>query len=128
MHILLVEDQRRGDELHFLVDPVRLGFEAAEALHRVEWWKAAWRMAAEATATREHEDLTAGRPEVVADGRRRIAVPAEAARLAALPRQQVTGTTDTARLEALGYIQKAADADAGADADADSSGADADAE
>ncbi|MBI5498918.1 MAG: flippase-like domain-containing protein [Deltaproteobacteria bacterium] len=84
-------------------------------------------LTAAATAAREHEDLASERPAVVADGRQRIAGPAEAARRAALPRQVVTGAIDIARLEELGYIQKDADADAGADADADTSGADADA-
>ncbi|MBI5490828.1 MAG: flippase-like domain-containing protein [Deltaproteobacteria bacterium] len=99
-----------------------------EELYSVAGTDRAAPLTAEATAAREHEDLTAQRPEVLADGRQRIAVPAEAARLAALPRQVVTTATDTARLEALGYIQKAADADAGTDADGDTSGADADAE
>jgi uncharacterized protein (TIRG00374 family) len=62
-------------------------------------------LTANGTAARECIDLASQRPTVLAEGRRRIAAPAEAARLAALPRQQVTGATDTQRLQALGYIK-----------------------
>ncbi|MBN1770252.1 MAG: flippase-like domain-containing protein [Deltaproteobacteria bacterium] len=56
-------------------------------------------------AAREQQELSVGVPTVVAEGRRAIARPAEAARRAALPRQQVTSATDDERLKALGYIQ-----------------------
>lgn len=62
-------------------------------------------LTAAAVATREQRDLAAQAPAVVAEGRRAIAEPAEAARRAALPRQQVTAATDDERLRALGYLQ-----------------------
>lgn len=62
-------------------------------------------LTAAAVAAREQQDLADRAPNLVAEGRRAIAEPAEAARRAALPRQQVTTATDDERLRALGYIQ-----------------------
>jgi uncharacterized protein (TIRG00374 family) len=75
-------------------------------------------LTAAGTSAREREDLSTQQPAVVAEGRQRIAEPAEAARLAALPRQQVSGATDCERLKALGYVKdcSAPSADAGTDA------------
>lgn len=62
-------------------------------------------LTAAAVAAREQQELSAGNPAVVAEGRQAITQPAEAAHRAALPRQQVTATTDDERLKALGYLQ-----------------------
>jgi arylsulfatase A-like enzyme len=59
-----------------------------------------------ATARRERAEVSGAQAAVLADGRRRLREVAEAARSAALARQQASTNVDQARLEALGYVQK----------------------